>query len=259
MKDKIKNNFSKAAKSYDKNAVVQLKIIKRLIKKLPKKSYLNILEIGCGTGNLTEILAENFKEGKITAVDISEGMIKIAKEKVNSERVNFIVSDIEELIIKEKYDLIISTSTFQWIENLEGLFLKLNNNLNKAGVLAFSTFLEGTFKELDNSINIVLEKNNIGVRQNRNYLTFEKLNEIIENNFQGNKKNFIKNQYNEYFHSSLEFLKSVKGIGANSSELQRYITPKITKEIITSYDKLYREDDFIVVTYEVFIGIIVKE
>lgn len=257
LKSRISGNFSKAAKSYDENAKVQQRVINDLIEKIKGKEYKNILEVGSGTGTLTKLLLENFKEAKITAVDISSGMIERAKEKVNSEKVTFILGDMEQLEFIESYDLIISTSTFQWIKNLEGLIKKLKFLLKKDGTLAFSTFLEGTFKELDDSINRAFEKNSINIRQERNYLSDVRVREIIEEIFK-DKENleFSEKEYKEYFPKALDFLKSIKAVGANNSEIQSYINPKIMKDIIEIYDEFYKENNVLLATYKTFIVII---
>ena len=55
-------------------------------------SFNSCLEIGCGTGKNTEWLITKAKH--ITAVDLSEGMLVKAKEKIDSDNVNFLQADI---------------------------------------------------------------------------------------------------------------------------------------------------------------------
>ncbi|MGL5617059.1 MAG: malonyl-ACP O-methyltransferase BioC [Sarcina sp.] len=257
LKSRISGNFSKAAKSYDENAKVQQKIINNLIEKIKDNQYLSILEIGCGTGTLTKLLLENFKEANITAVDISSGMIERAKEKIQSDKVTFILGDVEQLELEESYDLIISTSTFQWIKDLDSLIIKLKFLLNEQGTLAFSTFLKGTFKELDYAINRAFEKNSVNEKQQRNYLTAERIKEIINKNFTTKKQlEFIEKEYKEYFPKALDFFKSIKAVGANNSEVQKYINPKIMRDIVKIYDEIYKENKLLLATYKTFIVII---
>lgn len=65
----------------------------------PKK----ILEVGCGTGNYTRILLE--REYEVTGVDISEEMLKIAREKCSC---NFITGNITTVLIEDKFDACIA-------------------------------------------------------------------------------------------------------------------------------------------------------
>lgn len=67
----------------------------------PKK----ILEVGCGTGNYTKIMVDRGYE--VTAVDVSEDMLKLASEKCDCE-CKFIKGDIGDITINEKFDTCIA-------------------------------------------------------------------------------------------------------------------------------------------------------
>ena len=56
----VVKNFSKYAFSYDQHTDVQNEVAGMLARLLPKDGVANILEIGCGTGNYTEILKDKF-------------------------------------------------------------------------------------------------------------------------------------------------------------------------------------------------------
>jgi len=95
-------SFKKYAKYYDfiyqdKNYNRECNFIEEIfeINKKPK----NILELGCGTGNYTKILLS--KGYKVTGVDISDEMLKIASEKCSTK---FIKGDIRTVRIAEKFD-----------------------------------------------------------------------------------------------------------------------------------------------------------
>jgi ubiquinone/menaquinone biosynthesis C-methylase UbiE len=84
------------------------------------------LEIGCGTGKNTEWLVSNVKE--LTAIDISEEMLIKAKEKINSDKVQFIQVDItkEWTFSNGQYDLVIFSLVLEHIEDLYDIFQKVN-------------------------------------------------------------------------------------------------------------------------------------
>lgn len=246
MKDDIKKNFSKGSKTYDDNANVQKVMIDHLIITLPKKNYTKILEIGCGTGLLTSKLAELFPNAQITALDISEGMIAICKEKLKKyKNINYICGDVEYECPIEEFDLIISSATFQWITDLEQLLEKLKSRLSFDGILSFSTFAENTFKELDKSLNYAFEKNNIDTVVKRNYYSKENLSELINKIFSDEdfNKELEHTRYIEYFKNALKFLKAVKAVGANTSDFSKYTTPQITKDLLDYYNDNYSFKD----------------
>ncbi|WP_297520281.1 malonyl-ACP O-methyltransferase BioC [uncultured Clostridium sp.] len=246
MKDDIRKNFSKGSKTYDDNANVQKTMIDHLISKLPQKSYTKILEIGCGTGLLTTRLVELFPNAKITALDISEGMIATCKEKLKDHNnIEYICADVEYNCPIDEFDLIISSATFQWITDLEELLKKLKSRLSFEGVLAFSTFADKTFKELDKSLDYAFSKNNIDTKTNRNYFSKDDLKEIVDTTFKtSNFNNEIEHlKYTEYFKNALKFLKSVKAVGANTNDLAKYINPQITKDLLDYYNDNYSFKD----------------
>jgi ubiquinone/menaquinone biosynthesis C-methylase UbiE len=91
------------------------------------------LEIGCGTGKNTVWLLTKAKT--ITAVDISNEMLAKAKEKINSDKVNFIQADIllDWSFADTKYDLATFSLVLEHIENLEPVFEKVSKLIVAGG------------------------------------------------------------------------------------------------------------------------------
>ena len=90
-----------------------------------------ILDVGTGTGVLIPYLLET-SPAKITAIDISENMISVAKQKCNDERVNFIVEDVMKYK-KEQFDYIFLYSVYPHFPDKEALFSQLEKILNDNG------------------------------------------------------------------------------------------------------------------------------
>lgn len=137
-------NFEKAKNTYRKNAVVQKQMAGVLISDLVKYSkneFKKIFEIGSGTGFLTDEIRKNLKYEKIILNDITDNF-------TNFEPDEYIKGDILSIELKEKFDLIISNAVFQWIEDYDLLFKKMNNALIYDGVLAFSTFGKNNFSQI---------------------------------------------------------------------------------------------------------------
>jgi ubiquinone/menaquinone biosynthesis C-methylase UbiE len=96
-----------------------------LQKILQGKSFKHCLEIGCGTGKNTVWLLTICDQ--ITAIDLSNGMLDIAKNKIQSDKVNFIEGDITKdwTFAKDTYDLITFSLMLEHIEDLDAVFQKL--------------------------------------------------------------------------------------------------------------------------------------
>jgi len=97
--------------------------------------FVNCLEIGCGTGKNTEWLLT--KGHQITAIDLSEEMLAIAKKKISNNNVQFIRVDINEswTFTNEKFDLVVCSLVLEHIENLSRIFKLISENLTKNGIV----------------------------------------------------------------------------------------------------------------------------
>lgn len=151
--------FNKIAKEWDSIIEVNEEKINLLLSKLDIKSNERILDVGTGTGVIIPFIKVLNKGGYIKGVDISTGMLNIAKEKYkNLENIEFEIKDVEEEEIYEKYDKIILYSMFPHLENkTKTVKTLINKNLNKNGklIIAHSNsreFLNNMHKEKDKSV-----------------------------------------------------------------------------------------------------------
>lgn len=96
-------------------------------------SFDAVLEIGCGTGKNTEWILQ--KANSITAVDLSREMLAKAKEKIQSEKVEFIEADInsEWTFTNKSFDLIGFSLVLEHIQNLDHIFKEVSKKLHKGG------------------------------------------------------------------------------------------------------------------------------
>lgn len=203
-KDLIQKRFAKNLDTYNDNAKIQKKMAERLLSFLDRKDFNDILEIGCGTGFLTQLVNEKFSFKTYTANDIVESCEKYVKE-INP-KINFIPADIEKAVENsdKKYDLIISNAVFQWVENLESFIKLLVSKLNDGGVLLFSTFGPENFRE----VNFVLGKT-------LPYYSTNELQKIIK----GYKSVVEQEMHVMAFKTPKDILKHIKSTGVNALEM----------------------------------------
>lgn len=95
--------------------------LRRTLARVP---FTTCLEMGCGTGKNTEWLLE--KARQIVAVDFSEGMLAVARQKITSGRVEFYQADINQhwSFVKTRFDLVTFSLVLEHIENLNAIFQK---------------------------------------------------------------------------------------------------------------------------------------
>lgn len=105
----------------------------------PQKEMRRVLDYGCGPGDLCHRLsAKNFD---VTGIDFSEAMIEIAKKKYGKE-ISFYLGDskkAKEIAAKNgKFDCVLASMVFQFIENIEEVATDITNSLSEDGVLCFA-------------------------------------------------------------------------------------------------------------------------
>lgn len=97
-----------------------------------------VLDVGCGTGRLTERLIERLAEGCVIAVDRSANMITTARAFLGEpyrRRVTFAQADAAALPFVAIADVVFSTATFHWVKDHERLFASLSAALKPGGRL----------------------------------------------------------------------------------------------------------------------------
>ena len=105
---------------------------------------LNILDIGCGGGLISEPMAR--LGGRVTGIDASEKNIKVAKihAKKNELKINYLNKSPEELVNKDKFDIILNLEIVEHVDNV-GLYIESCYNLLKKDGLMFTATLNRSF------------------------------------------------------------------------------------------------------------------
>lgn len=107
-----------------------------LVNSIECRNVKSVLDVGCGIGNSTSVLAKKFPEAKIIGIDNSDDMIASARKE--NPNIEFRKLDAEKEIaeIKERYDVVFSNACIQWIPNHRKLLKDMFSLLNAGGVLA---------------------------------------------------------------------------------------------------------------------------
>lgn len=174
-KSLVRLHFDRHAHEYERYADVQMQMAEHLAASAAEalraadggiRQVRRILEIGCGTGRLTAKLAAAFPAAHMTCIDISEQMIEVAKRNMQQlplaadGRVSFVAVDAETIVPelaadasgRPLFDLIVSNAAFQWLNSPHSTVQSCIRLLRPGGgVLAFSTFAPGTFRQLHDS------------------------------------------------------------------------------------------------------------
>lgn len=147
-KQKVTNNFDRHAAQYGDHNAVQQQIAQHLITLATPLNNANILEIGCGNGTLTQLLAAKYPNSQIHATDISPAMLKTAQHNFpNHPNISWAQIDGEHPALTQHYDLIISSMTAQWFQNLPAALKNWQTHLKPGGTILLSRPGPNTFHE----------------------------------------------------------------------------------------------------------------
>ena len=115
-----------------------------------------VLDAGCGSGRVTQALADRLPRGRIIAVDASSEMVEKAKQ-VLGPRADVRAVDLVRLEIEEQVDLVFSNAVFHWIADHDELFGRLHGALAPGGRLVAQCGGEGNVAALGAAIRAVAE------------------------------------------------------------------------------------------------------
>lgn len=151
-RQRIEQAFA-AACGYDHHARVQLRVARSLAERignLPLPNSPRILEIGCGTGFLTEALAARISGGRWLVTDISAAMVERCRRRMGARpdwRFATLDGEYGAPAGMEPFDLICSSLVLQWFDDPAAAIARMIGQLAPGGHLLFSTLTAGTFAE----------------------------------------------------------------------------------------------------------------
>ncbi len=109
-----------------------------LLGRVPLESPGVIYDLGCGSGNVTRLIAERWPSATVYGLDNSKEMLEQAVEQAAGEpgRIHWLEADIRAWSPGEPADLIFSNATLHWVEDHAALFPRLAGYLKPGGSLA---------------------------------------------------------------------------------------------------------------------------
>jgi trans-aconitate 2-methyltransferase len=136
------------AETYDRTSQPQQRwageVLKRLIGVEPDAT---VLDVGCGTGRVTEHLARLVPAGRVIAVDASADMVALARERLG-ERAEVLHRDVLELELDSEVDVVFSTATLHWVRDHDALWPVLARALREGGRLEVQCGGEGNIGQV---------------------------------------------------------------------------------------------------------------
>jgi trans-aconitate 2-methyltransferase len=137
------------AAAYHRLAKPQEEWARQVLERLPLDGDETVLDAGCGSGGVTQLLLERLPTGRVVGVDGSRAMIEEARANLEpyADRVDLRVVDLLELQLEEPVDAVFSNATFHWVPDHDLLFRRLRGAMKPGAPLVAQCGGEGNVAE----------------------------------------------------------------------------------------------------------------
>ena len=237
----VAQRFAKAGQSYVEQAVVQKQISAQLFEYLKSycpKTFDSVLEIGCGSGNLTHLFQTHFQFDQLFLNDLYED---VDQHFSTIQNIAWLIGDIEQLELPSELDAVISSSALQWMTDLPKLLHRIHDALKPKGYLGFSTFGENNLIEI---------KKLTG--QGLNYVGLESLKRQLEQ--QGFEILLIQQDHKQvYFDHPKSVLQHLKATGVTATAKSHRWTKQSLQQFYSDYQQFYDEQGFRLTYHPIYV------
>ncbi|EPF77434.1 malonyl-[acyl-carrier protein] O-methyltransferase [Acinetobacter gyllenbergii] len=237
----VARRFAKAGQSYVEHAVVQKQISAQLFEYLKvycPQNLASVLEIGCGSGNLTHLLQSHFQVEQLFLNDL---YADVDQHFLNFKHVNWLIGDIEQLNLPQSLDAVLSSSALQWMLDLPALLRRIHKALKPNAYFGFSTFGPDNLTEI---------KQLTG--QGLNYIGLESLKRQLEQ--QGFEILLIEQALKQvYFDHPKSVLQHLKATGVTATAKSHRWTKQSLQQFYSDYQQFYDEQGFSLTYHPIYV------
>ena len=249
-KTRVRHSFAAVSESYDSLAALQRMVGYNLIKRgSAGVAAETILDVGCGTGFITEQIRALSAHSSIIGLDIALPMLQVVRSKLAAEKqLSVVCADAERFPFRENcVDQVFSNLALQWCQDLDKVFSDVQRMLRPSGRLLFSTFGPNTLKELKSAWIRVDDHTHVN-----EFYSAEQLYQFLDNcGF--NAIQVETRCYVSSYPDVLALMKELKGIGAHNASRgrNRQLTGKARLQSMMAYYDVFRSNGLIPATFEV--------
>ena len=237
----VAQRFAKAGQSYVEHAVIQKQISAQLFEYLKAycpQSLVSVLEIGCGSGNLTHLFQPYFQIEQLFLNDLYDD---VEQHFSSVDKINWLIGDIEQLILPQSLDAVISSSALQWMIDLPALLQRIHSALKPNAYFCFSTFGPDNLTEI---------KQLTG--QGLNYDDLDTLQQQLKQ--QGFELLFMHQEHKQrYFDHPKSVLQHLKATGVTATAKSHRWTKQSLQQFYLDYEQFHDEQGFHLTYHPIYV------
>ena len=221
-RQRVARSFHRGAACYDDLTPVQqhltLEMVERL--RLMVQPGDHLLDIGCGTGRLLQLIRTAVPTVACYGLDLAPNMIEQARKQLGGD-VTLMVGDAEQLPYADaSMDVVVSTSTLQWLDQLSPCFSEVARVLKPGGRFLFSLFAQGTLQDVKQTWRSACSA--MGVERTQDHDGTHRFHtpETVQRSLQGADfcdTTVTRSTQTVWYPDLIQLLTAVKQIGANTS------------------------------------------
>lgn len=145
-------------KQYVNNSDLQYQWATSYIQKFQLQGHEKILDIGCGDGRITAVIAHLLPNGFVLGIDKSDSMLEVAhalKNRIHLNNLDFTRRDATQMGFENEFDFIVSFSCFHWISDHFGALQSIEKALKPSGKAFLYFAADHGHDRIDHAINTV--------------------------------------------------------------------------------------------------------
>ena len=148
-RQRVARAFARGAPTYDRHAELQRHVADRLLRQMPTiNDDATVVDLGCGTGYCTQLIRQRTSMATVIGLDLAVPMLQLTRQRCG-ERLPLLCADAQSLPLRDaSSDLIVSSLTVQWCNDVRKLFAELQRVLRPGGCVLLSTLGPETLQEL---------------------------------------------------------------------------------------------------------------
>ena len=254
----VRKHFGRHAEDYDRYAVVQQRVVQRLVELLPSSAPLPLaLEVGTGTGSFARALGGKWPDLPLVLSDLAHGMTCHAHGQ-NPRSFALDADAVSLPFLPRRFSAVFSTSVYQWVDDLSGAFGEASRILTPGGLFGFALFGERSLSELRASHRHAMQRYGRGrLSHAQEYPSVEEVRRALQ--VSGFDIRLLHEEDELDFHPDVPaLLRSLKKIGAGNASVNRphgLASRRVMTEMIDHYGRQYGCEEGIVATYHVIYGL----
>lgn len=140
------------AASYSRLSGLQKAMADEVLALLVLKGDEQVLDIGCGDGKITALIASRVPRGEVIGVDPSHEMIGFASARFSRPNLHFDVADARALPFAQRFDLIVSFNALHWIPDQDPVFRLIGSAMKPDGLVQLRLVTAGEQRSLESVV-----------------------------------------------------------------------------------------------------------